>query len=106
MYIVVRTEGKHNMGYMGVSVLECVFHVHVCSVCKLVIKYGDVMKVSTIHTCPMSPPATSKLSCCGDVAREVGYPILGLNKWTIISTSSGSCGINHNTMCPYLVVAM
>ena len=28
MYIVVRTEGKHNMGYGGV----CVLHVHVCSV--------------------------------------------------------------------------
>ena len=108
MYIVVRTEGKHNMGYMGVSVClsVCVLCACVECVCKLVIKYGDVMKVSTIHTCPMSPPATSKLSCCGDVAREVGYPILGLNKWTIISTSSGSCGINHNTMCPYLVVVM
>ena len=33
MYIVVRTEGKHNMGYGCVCVLECVFHVHVCSVC-------------------------------------------------------------------------
>ena len=31
MYIVVRTEGKHNMGYGCVSVLECVFHVHVCT---------------------------------------------------------------------------
>ena len=29
MFIVVRTEGKHNMGGRCVSVLECV-----CSVCK------------------------------------------------------------------------
>ena len=29
MYIVVRTEGKHNMGYGCV----CVLHVYVCSVC-------------------------------------------------------------------------
>ena len=32
MYIVVRTVGKHTMGYGCVSVLECVIHVHVCSV--------------------------------------------------------------------------
>ena len=32
MYVVVRTEGKHNMGYGRVCVLECVYHVHVCSV--------------------------------------------------------------------------
>ena len=31
VYIVVRTEGKHNMGYGCVCVLECVYHV--CSVC-------------------------------------------------------------------------
>ena len=28
LYIVVRTEGKHNMGYRCV----CLLHVHVCSV--------------------------------------------------------------------------
>ena len=33
MYIVVRMEGKHNMVYGCVFVLECVFHVHVCGVC-------------------------------------------------------------------------
>ena len=33
MHIVLRTEGKHNMGYGCVCVLEGVFHVHVCSVC-------------------------------------------------------------------------
>ena len=33
MYIVVRTEGKHNMGCGCVCVLECVYHVRVCSVC-------------------------------------------------------------------------
>ena len=31
MYIVVRMEGKHNMGYMGVSVCLSVFRV--CNVC-------------------------------------------------------------------------
>ena len=50
MYIVVRTEGKHNMGYGCVCVLECLFDSCAC-VCKLVIKYDDVMKVSRIHTC-------------------------------------------------------
>ena len=71
MYIVVRMEGKHNMGCGCVHVLECV-----CMCMQiLVIEYEDVLKVGTIC---MSPPATctSKTSCslcCGDVAREVGY---------------------------------
>ena len=35
MYIVVRTEGKHNMGYGCVCVPECVcvIHVSVCYTC-------------------------------------------------------------------------
>ena len=55
----------------------------VCFMCKLVTKYDDVMKVSRIHTCPCHLQLQAKLSsslCCGDVAKEVGYPILGLNK--------------------------
>ena len=48
---------KHNMGYGCVCVLECVYHVHVCSVCAiLVIKY-DVLKVGALD---MSPTAISK----------------------------------------------
>ena len=44
MYIVVRTEGKHNMGYECVSVLECV-----CSVCVQILefKYDVMLKVGT-----------------------------------------------------------
>ena len=50
MYIVVRTEGKHNMGCGCVCVLECVcFMCDVCSVCVqiLVIECEDVLKVGT-----------------------------------------------------------
>ena len=50
MYIVVRTEGKHNMGYGCVCVLECVcVCLSVCVVCVkiLVIKYDVMLKVGT-----------------------------------------------------------
>ena len=49
MYIVVRMEGKHNMGYGCVCVLECVYFSCMCVVFVyfLVIKYDDVMKVGT-----------------------------------------------------------
>ena len=41
----------------------------------LVIKYDVMLKVGTYN---MSPPATSKMSCClccGDVARESGMVV-------------------------------
>ena len=42
MYIVVRTEGKHNMRCGCVCVLVCVYHVHVCSVCANFSQFDDV----------------------------------------------------------------
>ena len=62
MHIVMRTEGKHNLGYGCVCVVGCA-------------NYDDVMKISTIHTCPCHLAKLSCSLCCGDVAREVGYPI-------------------------------
>ena len=50
-----------------------IYIIYLC-VCKLVIKYDDVMKVSTINTCPCHLAKLSCSLCCGDVAREAGYP--------------------------------
>ena len=45
MYIVVRMEGKHSMGYGCICVLVCVCFMCVVCVQNLVIEYEDVLKV-------------------------------------------------------------